>query len=206
MPLNQLTKLTLKIDELVNNDDPYLKGNEIKCLFDQYLPKLRHFNCSIQTKSHLDIKSFELLNQQWPMKFRLESTNSFAHFYTVPWSFESLYLSMLSIDDQHIIHANIRSLIIHNSFVFRSSRFPNVHTLYINIFSHLSLDNFQGFTRLRTLTVNHINLVPNYVIQRLHTLILFQIEDLLNDETYFHNLDYLVNEKSFSNLLFLRIN
>lgn len=183
------------------------------------------------------------------MKFRLESTSFFAHFYTVPWSFENLYLSMLSSDDQHITHENIRSLIIDNSLRFCSSRFPNVHTLYINNFSHLFPENFQGFTRLRTLTVNQLNLVPTCVIQRLHTLTLFQIEELLNDETiypnlehlyikqvndcslasvisieqhfprlqslefslqpdetYFHSLDYLINGKSFSNLLFLRTN
>jgi hypothetical protein len=50
MHLNQLNKLTINIKQLINDNQ------QSEILFQQYLPELQHFHCSIQTMNNTDLQ------------------------------------------------------------------------------------------------------------------------------------------------------
>jgi hypothetical protein len=59
IPLIQLKKLSLYIRQWVNDDDDdqrYVESNQLHMLFEQFLPQLNHFCCSIRANDDVDIQ------------------------------------------------------------------------------------------------------------------------------------------------------
>jgi hypothetical protein len=56
IPLIQLNKLTLYIRQWISDDQRFVQGNQIQILFEQFLPRLDHFFCSIRTTDDIDIQ------------------------------------------------------------------------------------------------------------------------------------------------------
>jgi hypothetical protein len=56
MPLNQLEKFTLDVKQWISNDQPFVNGNQIDMLIRQCMPRLRHFDCFIQTINDIDMQ------------------------------------------------------------------------------------------------------------------------------------------------------
>lgn len=171
MPLKQLNKLILNIKQFLNNDN-----QSLKILFEKYLPKLQDFSSFIQTIDHIDLT----LNQ---------CSNS-KGFYTIPWSFEQLYISMLDNDDRTSICSNVEHLIIDIPYSNLSlDRFPNLHTLTIQ--SECKIDS--KFYRLDHLIMKHINQeIPISLLYHIHTLTLFEIEQLANHLNIYSNISHLI--------------
>ena len=196
MVLPQLHQLTLHIKQWMNDEQ------QLEILIDQYLPNLHHFYCSIQPINDLDVKvnesrfffekSIATLNERWPMKYMTNLDNLQKHLYTTPWPFEHLDISMLAKDDTLSICSNVQHLTVGKSCSDLSSRFPNIHTLIISPDCHLPPNSFIGFRRLRHLTMSNINTVPSSVMQRIHTLTLFETDGLSNHSIIYSNLSHLI--------------
>ena len=184
-PLQQLTTLTLNIKKFINE-------TQTKINLEQYLPKLKHFTCSIYTTSNIDT----LVCQHWPMiTCHNNNDNSKKHFYTITNSFEQIYLSMISLDQTQ----NIQHLIVDIPSVITSHCFTNLHTLTIAIddgdFSNYTSKQFPA---LRHLIIKRINIISPSILRRISTLTLSNIDDLFNHSQIYSNIRYLtIKESSF---------
>ena len=56
IPLIQLNILTLYIREWVSEDELFVRGDQLQMLFEQFLPNLDQFSCSIRTIEHIDMQ------------------------------------------------------------------------------------------------------------------------------------------------------
>jgi len=56
IPLLKLNILTLYIRQWVSNDQRFVEGNQLQMLFEQFMPELDHFFCSIRTTNHIDMQ------------------------------------------------------------------------------------------------------------------------------------------------------
>ena len=119
------------------------------------------------------------MHERWPMKCHSEPSITHTHLYTVPYSFDKLYLSLLANDDTSICPM-VQTLIVDKVSSNVSQRFPNVHTLTIKSNYDLSKDDYIAFRQLRHLTIDNINQVPSSVIRRLYSLTLSTIDELVN--------------------------
>ena len=180
MPLKQLTKLTLNIKNFINE-------TQMDIDIEQYLPKLKHFSCSIYTTLNIN-----KLCQQWPMTI-YHINDSKKHFYTITNSFEHIYLSMISIDAM----PNIRHLIVDRPSVMISHCFTNLHTLTITVddgdFSNYTV---KQFPTIRRLIIKRIDMICPSILQRISTLMLSTIDGLFNRTRIYSNIRYLIIENS----------
>lgn len=122
------------------------------------------------------------------MKCRLSSNSLHKHLYTIPWTFKQLDLSILNND--HCISTNVRYLTVdvHPTSIHLSRRFPNIYSLMLLSQYRLSYDDYLGFRQLRHLTMRDIHTVPSKIIQRIHTLTLFDITELSRHSSIYPNL------------------
>ena len=130
------------------------------------------------------------MHERWPMKCHSKPSITRTHLYTVPYSFDKLYLSPLTNDDTSICPM-VQTLIVDKVSSNVSQRFPNVHTLTIESNCDLSKDDCIAFRQLRHLTINNINQVPSSVIRRLYSLTLFTIDELVNHSSIYSNVKRL---------------
>ncbi|CAF3395945.1 unnamed protein product, partial [Rotaria sp. Silwood2] len=49
MPLIQLEKLMIDVSKWFSYDQQFVQGNQIEMLINEFMPRLRHFHCSIKT-------------------------------------------------------------------------------------------------------------------------------------------------------------
>lgn len=56
IPLIQLNILTLYIKQWVSDDEQFVQGDQLQMLFEQFLPHLDQFSCSIRTLDHIDMQ------------------------------------------------------------------------------------------------------------------------------------------------------
>jgi hypothetical protein len=61
IPLIQLNILTLYIKQWVSDDQGFINGNQLYMLFEQFLPKLDYFFCSIRTTNYIDMQVNSLI-------------------------------------------------------------------------------------------------------------------------------------------------
>ena len=180
MPLKQLTKLTLNIKNFINE-------TQMDINIEQYLPKLKHFSCSIYTTLNIN-----KLCQQWPMTI-YHINNSKKHFYTITNSFEHIYSSRISIDAM----PNIQHLIVDRPSVTISHCFTNLHTLTIAIddgdFSNYTI---KQFPEIRRLIIKRIDMISPSILQRISALMLSTIDGLFNRTRIYSNIRYLIIENS----------
>jgi len=54
MPLNQVEKFTLDVQQWISNDNQFINGNQMDMLIRQYMPCLQHFHCCIRTMESID--------------------------------------------------------------------------------------------------------------------------------------------------------
>jgi hypothetical protein len=137
------------------------------------------------------------------MKCRLESDKFYKHIYTIPWSFKQLDISMLADDDTNAVCPNVRylTLDIPSTPTNVSYRFPNIHTLTILPWCQLSHENYIGFRQLRYLTMKDINVVPLSIIQRIHTMTLFNVNELSTHSIRYSNIKYFTLNNNQNNSL-----
>lgn len=126
--------------------------------------------------------------------------------YTVPWPLIDLYISSLAEDDTASICPVVETLIVDKVYSNAAQRFPNIHTLKIEPDCCLPSDEYLGFHRLRHLTMTSINQVPSSVIQRLHTLTLSNIYDLIDHSIIYSNMkDLIIKDNQIDSSILLTI-
>lgn len=101
-------------------------------------------------------------------------------------------MSMLSSDDTTSVCPNVHYLTVDVPCADLSTRFPNLHTLTVSPECHLLEEEFIGFRHFRHLTLNDINVAPSSTLRRLHTLTLFQTNDLLTHSIRYPNVKHLI--------------
>ena len=53
--LSQLETLTVDVKKWTSNDNIFVTDNQIEMIIDKFMPRLRYFYCSIQTKCNIDM-------------------------------------------------------------------------------------------------------------------------------------------------------
>ncbi|CAF3745261.1 unnamed protein product [Rotaria sp. Silwood1] len=192
MPLSQLQNLTIDVRKWFSHDQQFVRGNHIEMLINEFMPRLCHFHCFIQTMHDINMQSFTMLNKRWLMACRSTSDNLQKHLYTIPWPFEQLHLSMLADDDTESICPNVQHLIVDVGCINLSRRFPNVHTLIVLPQSNLTRDDFVGFRHLRHLTADNIEMASSPLTRHIHTLTLSKTFHLLNNLIIYPNVRHLI--------------
>lgn len=128
------------------------------------------------------------MNSRWPIAYKPKQYELHSYLYTIPWSFEKLYISKLSEDDTISICPNVQHLVIDAPCKNISQRFPNIHTLDILNESYLPREKFSGLRRLRHLQTIDINMVSLFPLKRIKTLTLRGKFELLNHSIIYSNL------------------
>jgi hypothetical protein len=132
------------------------------------------------------------------MKCRSKFDNLRKHLYTIPWSFKELDISMLADDDTTSVCPNVQNLTVDVSSNSTNllHRFPNIHSLTILPGCYHSYDDYIRFRQLRHLTMKDINAVPPSIIRRIHTMTLFDIEELSTHSIIYPNVKYFILENN----------
>ncbi|CAF3549627.1 unnamed protein product [Rotaria sp. Silwood1] len=194
MPLIQLEKFTLDVRQWISNDKQFVEGDQIEILISQFMPQLRHFHCFIQTGNSINKEAFVTLSKRWFLTYKSKFNSLCTHFYTIPWSFEQLEISMLADDDTISICPNVRYLTVDVPCTNLSRRFPNIHTLNVLHECNFSNDDHVEFRRLRHLKTTNINMVPFLPTKYIHTLTLCDKFELLNHPIIYSNVLHLILE------------
>jgi hypothetical protein len=132
-----------------------------------------------------------MLKERWPMACGSQLDSSHKHVYTIPWSFEQLDVSMLAKNDTTSVCPNVRELTVDVPYKNLAQRFPNIHTLIVLSEENVSRNDCVQFRRLDQLLTTNINMVPSPA-RRIHTLALFETNELLNYPTIHSNVQHLV--------------
>ncbi|CAF3607368.1 unnamed protein product [Rotaria sp. Silwood1] len=194
MPLIQLEKFTLDVRQWISNDKQFVEGDQIEILISQFMPQLRHFHCFIQTGNSINKEAFVTLSKRWFLTYKSKSNSLCTHFYTIPWSFEQLEISMLADDDTISICPNVRYLTVDVPCTNLSRRFPNIHTLNVLHECNFSNDDHVEFRQLRHLKTTNINMIPFLPTKHIHTLTLCDKFELLNHPIIYSNVLHLILE------------
>ena len=120
------------------------------------------------------------------------NNTSWKFVYTIPWPLPVLYISTLTNDDTTSICPVVQTLIIDKVCSNISHRFPNIVTLLIQPGCSLPSNDYTAFRRLRHLTTTNITQVPSSVLQRLHTLTLSNIDDLIDHPVVYWNIKHFI--------------
>ena len=108
---------------------------------------------------------------------------------------------MLADDDTKSVCPNVRHLTVDvsSTSINLSHCFPNLDSLTILRGCHLSHNDYFGFRHLRHLTMKDINVVPSSIIRRIHTMTLFNIDELSRHSVIYPNMKSFTLESDVTN-------